>query len=401
MTAQIVVICPECQNRMVVPSDQVRSEIVCEVCRRSVTVGAASERTAPASHAENPRSDRDSRNRAVGKSTDAPLLLAGVIGAAATAILYGAVLLPLSDQPVAQLFLESGAIPYAMTLVTFWGLAILALQYLEIQRQLRFAASGRAPNPMRISDTIAAANADELIQRIDGLPPQQRYSILGRRMHGALCQVRSRNNVTEVQHYLTSQGDLASRQVDVGYTIVRAFIKVVAILGLIGTLVTFSAAIGSLDLTLAENSTGVTATANIGNVATELPKSFNPVLMGLCMAIVLLLATETVRHREHRMLDQIHDFANDSLLRQLADPSTDEELPRIVRDALEAAFQEHQVWLAQWQVQVSELGRVIGGDFAKLAVEFKNQKNDLEQRDMDVDQIHPPDHGHSDEPLGY
>ena len=39
-----------------------------------------------------------------------------------------------------------------------------------------------------------------------------------------------------------------------------------------------------------------------------------------------------------------------------------QQLPDVVKLTLEAAFKEHQRWLAQWQTQVSELGRVIGAD---------------------------------------
>lgn len=57
---------------------------------------------------------------------------------------------------------------------------------------------------------------------------------------------------------------------------------------------------------------------------------------------------------------------NHSLLPRMADeeaPISTEQLPKIVRDSLEAAFQEHQRWLAQWQAQVRALGQTIGRDF--------------------------------------
>ena len=42
------------------------------------------------------------------------------------------------------------------------------------------------------------------MQHLDGLPPPQRLSILGRRIYGALDHFRSRNSVPEVQQYLAT-----------------------------------------------------------------------------------------------------------------------------------------------------------------------------------------------------
>ena len=68
----------------------------------------------------------------------------------------------------------------------------------------------------------------------------QRESILGRHIQGALGRTRSRNSVPEVQEYLATQAEIDASSVDAGYTLLRAFIWAVPILGFIGTVMGIS-----------------------------------------------------------------------------------------------------------------------------------------------------------------
>jgi biopolymer transport protein ExbB/TolQ len=129
----------------------------------------------------------------------------------------------------------------------------------------------------------------------------------------------------------------------------------------------------------------------MGNVTSGLKTAFDTTLVALIMAIVLLFPMETLRRIEYRMLDRIEQFTHEALLRRMADDQSAanlERMPQTVRDCLAAAFQQHQVWLAQWQQQVGQLGQAIGADFenavsrveAKVSAEeaARNQKlNDI------------------------
>jgi hypothetical protein len=86
------------------------------------------------------------------------------------------------------------------------------------------------------------------------------------------------------------------------------------------------------------------------------------------------------------MLDRIEQFTNESLLRRMVEKRDSGEpgaAPEVVRDALEAAFQEHQRWLAQWQAQVGELGRVIGTEFESAVMGLHEKAGASEKRRMD------------------
>jgi biopolymer transport protein ExbB/TolQ len=109
--------------------------------------------------------------------------------------------------------------------------------------------------------------------------------------------------------------------------------------------------------------------AGLNKVTDGLSTAFDTTLIALVMAILLLFPTESLRMTEYRMLDRIEAFTNESLIRRMADERVGlsaEDMPEVVRDALEVAFAEHQRWLAQWQTQVSQLGQVIGTDFESV-----------------------------------
>ncbi|MCA9124139.1 MAG: MotA/TolQ/ExbB proton channel family protein [Planctomycetaceae bacterium] len=388
MSARIIVVCPKCQNQMVASSDHIGREGRCQVCRSLVVIkpGAEQQASLTSLHPES-EANKSSIHSRTWSSTDPSPLLAGVYGAAATAILYGGILLPLKSYPFTKLFLGASVIPYVTTLVTAWGLAILGLKYLSVKTQRSYAELELELIPLKIGVEITPDNVDQFLQHLDRSPIPQRFSILGRRIYGALDHFRSRNSVPEVQEYLTTQAEIDASQVDAGYTLLRAFIWAVPILGFIGTVVGISAAVGALEGSLGGDSsgsgTGDALMAGMEQVVAGLSTAFDTTLIALCMAIVLLFPTEALRKIEYRMLDRIQEFANESLLRRLTDEAAEDDLPEVVRDALEGAFQEHQRWLAEWQVRVSELGRVIGGDFAKIAVDVQGRLSESDASRID------------------
>jgi hypothetical protein len=107
-------------------------------------------------------------------------------------------------------------------------------------------------------------------------------------------------------------------------------------------------------------------TSAMHQVTGGLATAFDTTLVALIMAVILLFPMESLRRTEYRMLDRIEQFSNDSLLRRMGseqDGISVEEMPVVVRDALQSAFGQHQKWLVQWQGQVAQLGQIIGGDF--------------------------------------
>ncbi|MCH8830309.1 MAG: MotA/TolQ/ExbB proton channel family protein, partial [Planctomycetes bacterium] len=327
---------------------------------------------------------------------DAKGWLAGLIAAGTTVALYLAIFWPLQSTPFGELFLDRGVIPYFITLFACWGGAILLLKYLAVRKQLGYADMELELEliPLEIGMQVTTENVDQFLGHIGSLPDSQRKSIMGRRIGGALEHFKHRTSVPEVQEYLSSQAEIDGSGVDSGYTLLRAFIWAIPILGFIGTVMGISTAVTGLSDTMpsasdksgADKKSGAdSAAANMmkgmGTVTSGLPTAFDTTMLALVMAILLLFPTEWLRKTEYRMLDRIEEFANESLLRRMSDKNQlSGEAPEIVRDALEGAFQEHQKWLAQWQAQVGELGQVIGGEFEAAVLGMQDKIAESEKQ---------------------
>jgi biopolymer transport protein ExbB/TolQ len=389
MAATVTVVCPQCKNRMRASAEHIGRKGRCPACKNLVEIRPSVEESV---RTLAPVTGPGGRPTRPAGGTDVSPWLAGVIGTSATILLYVAIFLPLRGTYVGNLFLERGFIPFVTVLVTFWGHAILALKLLAVKRQFGYAERELELIPLEIGVQITTANVDQFLDHLSSLPRDEQQSILARRIQGALEHFKHRNSVPEVQEYLTSQAEIEASGVDSGYTLLRAFIWTVPILGFIGTVMGISDAVTVLAKAVAPatapaepgapaageaNAAGAAPADDIskrlmegmGGVIKGLATAFDTTFIALVMAILLLFPTEALRKREYAMLDRTEAFTNESLLRRLVEKRAvgQEELPEIVRDTLEAAFQEHQRWLAQWQAQVSKLGEVIGGDFEAAA----------------------------------
>jgi hypothetical protein len=136
-----------------------------------------------------------------------------------------------------------------------------------------------------------------------------------------------------------------------------------------------SVAVSGLNTTISGEEADQLMTA-LGQVTGGLATAFDTTLIALVMAILLLFPTESLRKREYEMLNRIEAFANEVVLRRMSDDryaQAMENMPDVVRYALEAAFKEHQRWLSQWQTQVGQLGEKVGHDFEAVLRRLSDQ----------------------------
>lgn len=409
MSATITVECPRCKTRMRASADHIGRKGRCPGCKSLLDIKPAADE----SLATMVPTGTGVATPASKASTEGNVWLAAMIGVAVTALLYFAVFYPLSHTYLGELMTDRGRIQHTITLVTCWGLALLVLKYIAVQKQLGYTKLELELIPLDIGVQINAGNVDQFLEHLESLPRDQRGSLLGERIRGALEYFKFRNSVSETQGYLSTQASLAASAVDSGYTLLRAFIWVCPILGFVGTVVGISVAVTDLRGTLArvgapeanqaaaaEGEEGKPAPVPVGGaepaeakpelkdamlagmegVTKGLATAFDTTLLGLVCVIILMFPTETLRKVEYGMLDRIEEFTNESLLRRMADGGSGGaaggaagELPALVKNTLESAFAEHQRWLAQWQAQVARLGQAIGADFesAVLGIQEK------------------------------
>jgi len=405
MAATITVVCPSCNNQMRASAEHIGKRGRCPSCKALVEIAPSAEESSRMDYRPIRRPETSGRRSS--DTTDVKGWMAGLIAVAATVALYLAVFLPTRGTFLGQLFMDRGFIPYVITLFTCWGAALLVLKYLAVRKQRGFAELELELIPLEIGVQVTGENVDQFLNHLNGLPDDQRQSILSRRIEGALEHFKHRNSVPEVQEYLSSQAELDASGVDSGYTLLRAFIWAIPILGFIGTVMGISDAVSGLKQAMPSSqeqadgdagaggknadqnnpaaggeaeSVGKRMMTAMGQVTGGLSTAFDTTLLALMMAVLLLFPTESLRKSEYRMLDRIEEFTNESLLRRMSEKDRgDGEAPAIVRDALDAAFQEHQRWLAQWQAQVSELGQVIGSDFEATVMSLQEKLAETER----------------------
>lgn len=379
MANTITVRCPNCSNEMRASVKHIGRKGKCSSCGTLVTIRAEDEEQQ--STATLYGADEDEGSLASG--TGANPLLAGLIGLGVTVVLYiGFYAVAKSSGVLGDIgvfMTKRSIVQHMIVFVTAWGLAILLLKYLAVKRELRSTERELELIPLEIGVQITSANADKFLDHLRRLTPEEQNSILARRIRGALEHLKHRNNVAEVQSYLATQADIEASAVDSGYTLMRVFLWLCPILGFIGTVVGIGEAVMGLSKALPEP-TAATAAAQPGKppgedmsklmagmrgVTDGLATAFDTTLLGLLTVVILMFPNEALKKIEYDMLDRVQAFANDSLLRRMADSGGGETsgMPEIVQKSLDAAFKEHQRWLAQWQAQVAQLGNMIGADF--------------------------------------
>ena len=375
MPTAITVVCPHCNNRMQASSEYVGRKGRCPACKALVKITASSGDESAASHHQAQASGVPRGGAARLGATNVSGWKSGIAGAVAMAGAYLLVFLLARNTFLGNLFLDRGPMPYFITLMTCWGIAILVMKYVAVKKQVGYAELELELIPLEIGVQITPDNVDQFLGHLGNLPYTQRQSILGRRIHGALEHFKSRTSVPEVQEYVSTQAEIDASSVDSGYSLLRAFIWAVPILGFIGTVLGISDAVSGLNTSISGGD-GEQLMEGLGIVTHGLASAFDTTFIALAMAILLLFPTETLRKIEYGMLDRIEQFTNESLLRRMADQQgrlNTEELPEIVRDVLVSAFQEHQRWLAEWQAQVAALGELIGADFEATVLRIEHQ----------------------------
>lgn len=380
MANTITVRCPNCSNEMRASVKHIGRKGKCSSCGNLVTIRAEDEGDSTASVYS---LDSDEANQAAGTSVNP--LIAGLIGLGATVALYVLFyLLARSGNYFGEFMTDRSKIQHMITFVTCWGLAFVVLKYLAVQRELRSTERELELIPLEIGMQVTAANADKFLQHLRQLPEEEQNSILARRLRGALEHLKHRNNVSEVQTYLATQADIDASATDSSYALLRVFIWLCPILGFIGTVFGIGLAVQDMAASMPKPGEAQVAQAAPGakpapgesmgdkllkgmrEVTNGLATAFDTTMLGLVCVVILMFPTEALKKIEFDMLDRVQAFSNESLLRRMAEGSgggPGSEMPEIVQKALDAAFKEHQRWLAQWQAQVAQLGNMIGADF--------------------------------------
>lgn len=206
--------------------------------------------------------------------------------------------------------LES-VIPVTISAFFFWALVTC------FQRWRRLRALARTSNPELLSRAIevlrSARGLEGLAEDLD-MPAFQSSPLL-RRLHGVVQQWRIKPGVWAadivLQQYVTSDNE----GIHAGYSLVRLFVWALPVLGLIGTVLGISAAVGGFANFLGGDIDDVsTIKTNLVGVTGGLSFAFLITLHGLLTSLVIMLAASYLQTREEKIYSNAQQCVADSFL---------------------------------------------------------------------------------------
>ena len=243
------------------------------------------------------------------------MMVAGGIGVVATLAIYLAVLPLMGDCYCARLFLQSGLVGVAISLLTLWSIGALGLKLVHIRRQ--FAAFGIDCLPIDIGLHVNAQNVDEFIDGIDKKDEAIRNTFLVHRIRHALEHFKSRGEPQEVYNFVNSQSDIDRGSVSSSYSMIKVFIWAIPILGFIGTVAGIGQSVAQFHTGLGTATDLEAVRGSLGNVVSGLTFAFNTTLLGLSASLLVMFPTTALQRIENRILYSVEAYCNEKVLRRL------------------------------------------------------------------------------------
>jgi len=305
-------VCPHCQQRLSAPSGAGGVMVQCPSCNNRIRVP-----------------ELRKTERLAWKETDPtnPHFLKSLgIGFALLLVWFG-LLLPFAPragtaiadystmQFIASLFYKHFTVSFINTLFFTWAMSIIFLKHRKIR--LQKAALLLDVLPANLGWEIDANNVSIFIDHVYALPLRLRDSLMVNRIRKALELFEIRQNVADVREMMASQSEIDSARIGGSYTLLRAFLWGIPLLGFIGTVVGLSQAIGGMNFANVEDVGKIVGSIN--NVTSGLGSAFDATLLGLVLALTLNFPLNALAKQEDDNLHTIDAFCNEVLLPRLKD----------------------------------------------------------------------------------
>ena len=215
---------------------------------------------------------------------------------------------------LAALFFKHALVSITNTIFFCWAMAILYLKMEKLRHQRR--ALMLDVLPMDIAKEINTENVGQFIDHLYSFHHRLRDSLMVNRIRKGLELFETRPCTADVSHSLSSQSDIDSARIGSSFSMVKAFLWAIPILGFIGTVIGLSHAIGGMNLDM-EDMNKIKAT--LKNVVGGLGTAFDATLLGLVLALFLNFPMNAMIKAEDDNLNAIDSFCNDVLIPRLND----------------------------------------------------------------------------------
>jgi biopolymer transport protein ExbB/TolQ len=349
--------CPKCSQRLSVAATAAGLMVRCPSCDNRVKVPLASK-----------------GERRAWKETDPtnpnPFLSLGIT--LVVLLLWFLLLLPFvppagtptsgysTMQFLSSLFYKHFLVSFINTMFFVWAMSIIFLKHLKIRHQK--AAMMLDVLPPQLGKEIDGANVGVFIDHVYSLPHKLRDSLMVNRIRKALELFEIRQNVAEVREMMASQSEIDSGRISGSFSLLRAFLWGIPLLGFIGTVIGLSHAIGGMSFGNVEDVSKIVGSIN--NVTSGLGTAFDATLLGLVLALILNFPLNALAKQEDDNLQTIDAFCNEVLLPRLKDTTAALTIDSsTVANALALAIAGSQ---EKFIVQLNQLAQQMGGYAAEM-----------------------------------
>lgn len=367
----MIFFCNHCKTPLRAEDNMAGKSFRCPTCNSKVNIPGPSKDGKKRSGGKGTVTAQGQRSQLSGSSrggweetdpTNPPLLQSFLIGLGACVVWF-LLILPFSPdkgKPMASfsfmellsnLFYKHFLISAVNMLFFTWAMAILWLKLQKLKHQR--AALLLDVLPMDLGVEINAQSVGSFIDNLYGLPKKLRDSIMVNRIRKGLELFEAKQDTSDVSHMMESQSNIDSARIGGSYSVLKAFLWAIPILGFIGTVLGLSQAIGGMSF---ENVTDVTAViASINGVTSGLGTAFDATLLGLVLAMALNFPMNALAKREDDNLNDVDAFCNEVLLPRLRDSvSADQHETGSLADSLVKAVSGAQ---REFLTDLNELSR--------------------------------------------
>ncbi|MFO1491504.1 MAG: MotA/TolQ/ExbB proton channel family protein [Kiritimatiellia bacterium] len=315
--------CPKCQTHLNYDDDLAGKLARCPGCGNRIILPGANRK--PAADGKTAGSNKTERRG--WKETDPTNpnpLLSLAIGIGALVMWFGLLrpFVPGHDVPIsaystmqffASLFYKHFVVSVLNTMFFTWAMAIIFLKRRKIRHQKSALLLDVLPESL--GREITADNVGAFVDHVYSLPAKQRDSLMVNRIRKALELFEVRQNISDVREMMVSQSEIDSARIGGSYTLLRAFLWGIPLLGFIGTVVGLSHAIGGMNFANVEDVGKIVESIN--NVTSGLGTAFDATLLGLVLALTLNFPLNALSKQEDDNLHVIDAFCNEVLLPRL------------------------------------------------------------------------------------
>ena len=239
--------------------------------------------------------------------------LAFLIGMAISGIYYAIVHMPFMHESILHAYTTHHATEYAIVLLFFWASAEHLVCYLRGTREKIAIRRISLPDHYGLED---ASRAGDLLEGLRQDNSAESQSMMFQRLQSALKFVHERQSADGFREYLESLESRDSDQIFERYGFSRFVTTILPILGLIGTVVHFGAALTGLSMD------GLTE--KLPKMLSSMGTAFNTTFTAMTCMVVTFLVRFLVERRDNELLRKIDTYVEDELLHrfQIVDGAT-------------------------------------------------------------------------------